>query len=103
MLSERCSQCGLPIWVCHNEDAGVRFDLVDDVCYAKREIDEEQERLDSQKDYKKPPGQVTTPRPIVDDGSLFNWEFRQAYYQRSAEMQQRIEAASKGIQPNLVG
>lgn len=95
MQSERCSQCGLPRWICHNEDAGVYFELKDDVCFAKREIDEEQERLNSDKNYKKPAGQVTIPRPVVYDDTVFDWRFRQQYYESERKLRAQIDAAHK--------
>ena len=53
LQDETCSQCGNPIWICHNEFAdGVGFKVREIKCFAKAELEKHQERQ-QKKDTKK--------------------------------------------------
>ncbi|MET4703109.1 hypothetical protein [Frigoribacterium sp. UYMn621] len=81
--AEKCSQCGYPVWICHNEDEAYRieFDLVDDVCYAKREIDMVNEANSQSKTYKAPAGIQQRPVAKSWTGLPLDDAMRTAYYE----------------------
>lgn len=83
MEQERCGQCGLPRWMCHDETGGVQFSIEEDECVAKREIDKRHED-DSKKD-KKTHGISYYPSPFFVDGATWI-DARDAYYTRQAEL-----------------
>lgn len=87
---ERCQQCGLPRYICHNESSDVRFRIVEDTCAAMVEKDmyEEQKR-GSDKDYRAPAGTTLRPEPYAVDGRDLT-TFRTQYYLDEAEKQQII-------------
>lgn len=41
-LNELCAQCGLPRYICHNEDNRIQFDLHTDSCAAMAKVEREQ-------------------------------------------------------------
>lgn len=87
---ERCGQCGLPRYICHTSDTRVRFDIHEDTCEAKYEVERHEENLAAQEGYKAPLGTVMVPRPWMSDRSDFA-ELRDDYYR--AEVQRESEIA----------
>ena len=45
LLNETCKQCGLPKYVCHNDDNRIQFRLGRDQCEATATAEREQKRL----------------------------------------------------------
>ena len=89
--SERCHQCGMPQYICHNDDPNVEFDMVEDSCKATERKDqyEEAERLAGGEKYKIPAG--TTIRPnafLVDGGDPAS--VRDAYYKAEWDKKQTL-------------
>ena len=88
MEQERCGQCGLPVWMCHDETGLVQFSIEEDECIAKRDVDKKQE-VESKKD-KKSHGINYYPRPFFVEGA--SWvEVRDAHYERQAEIAKERE------------
>lgn len=85
VVNERCPQCGLPRWVCHNEDGDIGFRVVKDICYAKREIETVDESDQKQKKYKAPKGVMARPEPFRYSGEPIDGDVREAYYRREFE------------------
>lgn len=55
---ETCKDCGNPIWICRNEDAGnIGFKIKTATCFAKAELDRWQEKEDKKTSSKKKYGQ----------------------------------------------
>lgn len=81
---ERCSQCGLPRWICHNEDSDVRIELTDDTCFVKREIDAERELHSKDSNYKEPHGTVSRPQVSSWSGKPLDFVVREQYYKTLA-------------------
>ena len=89
MEQERCSQCGLPVWMCHDSTGGVIIEVESDECIAKRDVDKEQERASKKKNAEH--GVSYYPNPKFVGGS--DWlTVRDAYYrereQRARELAQ---------------
>ena len=89
--SERCNQCGIPRYICHNDDPNVEFEMVEDSCVATARKDqfEESERLAGGDNYKIPAG--TTVRPnafLVDGGDPAS--VRDSFYQKEWEKRQML-------------
>lgn len=78
MEAERCGQCGLPRWICHNEDSDIWFDIDQDTCFAKRELEELQDR--QPKDYKAPTGTQMKPTPMRFSKGEFDLVLREEFY-----------------------
>ncbi|MFT4258047.1 hypothetical protein [Microbacterium sp.] len=76
---ERCSQCGVPRWLCRNSDPRIQVRVKVDECYAKQEIDkfEERRRKDDDK------SGIAYPEFYTTDGTPLH-EFRRAYYEQLA-------------------
>jgi hypothetical protein len=94
---ERCQQCGLPRYICHNESADLRFRIEEDTCAAMVEKESYEERKrSSNKDYKPPLGTTLRPVPYMEDGGEFT-RLREPYYQAEAERQAAITESYLGI------
>jgi hypothetical protein len=89
MQRERCGQCGLPRWICHNQEVD-HFAVVPDVCFAKREIDSAQEAEKTQRGAK--PKLGVTYRPEARTGERkplsADVDFRERYYRAEYERAQ---------------
>lgn len=86
MQDERCSQCGLPRWICHNEDGDVSFKVIEDTCFAKRELEiVDENKSKKNKKYKPPKGTVARPEPFTFSGRALDGVFRDAYYEAEYE------------------
>lgn len=85
MTNERCSQCGYPRWICHNDDGDIGFAIDEDTCFAKRETERvDAEKSKGKKDYKPPLGTVAQPRALRYSGGPLGIETREAYYEKAA-------------------
>ncbi|QIK61797.1 hypothetical protein G7068_16150 [Leucobacter viscericola] len=91
MEQERCGQCGMPVWMCHDETGGVQFSIQEDECVAKREIDRRND-ADSKKG-KSAHGISLRPEPYYVDGATW-LETRDTYYKTLVE---RASEAQEGI------
>lgn len=80
MQSERCQQCGLPKWICHNEDSDIYFKTVDDTCFATRELESIDESKRKNKKYSPPKGVRVRPEPHTFSKKPFDPEMREKYY-----------------------
>lgn len=78
---ERCGQCGLPVWICKNEDSDIRIELEDDTCFVKREIDAVNELNSKNEGYKTPHGTVSRPKVGTWSKKPLDFRVREAYYQ----------------------
>jgi hypothetical protein len=90
LQSERCGQCGLPIWICHSEDSDIEFDLIDDTCFATRERETVQEADSKSAGYEMPKGTVSHPVPFTRSKKPMEYEMREEYYVRRAEIRKAI-------------
>ena len=86
--SERCTQCGLPRWICHNESNEVQFHVDEDQCFAIVAKDRVEGR---DKDKTTPPGTVLRPRPYLVDGKELI-TLRDQYYVDAAKRNAELEA-----------
>lgn len=83
---ERCGQCGLPRWLCRNEDGRLDLKIRYDDCYATNEIRK------AEKDRKEDDTRgVAYPEFVALDGTPLV-EFRALYYQQLAEERAEAEA-----------
>lgn len=87
MEQERCGQCGLPIWQCHDDTGKVQFSVEQDTCVAKRQVELEQEK---QTKDKKLHGVNFYPSPFFVDGGTWVG-VRDAYYEAQAEKAKLLE------------
>lgn len=78
--SERCSQCGYPRWICHNDDGDIGVDVTEDICYVKRELENVDREKTSQKGYVAPAGVKAAPKVHRFSGKPFDWKMREDYY-----------------------
>lgn len=89
MEQERCGQCGLPVWMCHDESGDVQFSIEEDECVAKRDTDIRREKEGDSK--KAAHGVNYYPSPyFVNDADWLS--VRDGYYERMAK---RAEADAK--------
>ena len=89
MEQERCGQCGLPRWMCHDETGNVQFSIEEDECVVKRDIDKKNEEAAEKKS--KNHGISLTPSPYFVNGA--SWvDARDAYYKAvSARLKEQAE------------
>ena len=83
--NERCRQCGLPVWMCHNDDGDIGTKVVKDICYSTREVETKDEEASSKKGYKAPKGVKTRPEPYRYSGRPLDADVREDYYKREYE------------------
>ena len=78
MEQERCGQCGLPRWMCHDETGKVQFRIEEDLCIVKRDIEIKNEQ--DQESGGKNHGISLQPEPFyVNGGDPIST--RDAYYE----------------------
>lgn len=83
---ERCGQCGLPRWICHNEDPKLQVRVLEDYCFVRAEIEQRDEDTKE-----KPKGTVLYPEMYHRDNLPLH-KLRESYYeQRAAEAAQAVE------------
>lgn len=85
VVNERCAQCGLPRWMCHDASGDVGFKLVKDTCFATKEIETVAEKKEANKKYKAPKGVRIRPEPFRYSKRPLDMDFREAYYERLSE------------------
>lgn len=78
-LDEACSQCGMPRWLCHNEDPKLNVRVKYDVCVAKQAVDDARE---ARKEGDPDPGFAYPEFYDLDERPLET--FRQSYYEQRA-------------------
>lgn len=89
---ERCSQCGLPRYLCHSDDPRLQVRIKEDSCYAKQEVDkyEEGRKEGSKSGSAYPEFYTTDGTPLTD--------FRALYYKQLSD--ERAEALGEDSSPN---
>lgn len=87
---EKCVQCGLPRYVCHSSDDRIHFDVHEDTCNAKFEVERHEANLMEDENYERPKGTVMVPRPWMTDRSDFV-TLRRPYYEAEAERHHEID------------
>lgn len=85
VISERCGQCGLPRWMCHNEDGDIGFKLVKDVCFATKEVETDEAKNSKKTNYKSPKGTRIRPEPFLYSGGVLDMDVREGYYKAKSE------------------
>jgi hypothetical protein len=85
LQTERCSQCGLPVWICHSEDSDIEFDLVEETCFATRERETVHEADSKGAGYEEPKGTVAHPVPFTRSKKPMEYAMRDEYYVWRAE------------------
>lgn len=90
--AERCHQCGLPRYICHNDDADLDFRVLEDDCRAivAKDAYEEGERAAGGENYKPPVGTTLRPEPYLISGGD-PATLRNSYYENEYLKQQAIE------------
>lgn len=78
--AERCSQCGLPKWLCHNDDPLLQVRVKEDKCWVKPEIDEHEKKRADDDDFR---GGVAYPEVYSRDEAPLE-RFRDTYYEALA-------------------
>lgn len=70
LQDETCSQCGNPIWICHNEEANhVGFKVKTSKCFADAELEKWREKQEKSKNKKKDYGTRPYVVPYTYDDS----------------------------------
>jgi hypothetical protein len=88
LQDETCSQCGNPIWICHNEFAdSVGFKIKTVKCFAKAELEKHQERQQKKDSKKKSYGQIEIVVPYAYDNSELpsRRSYLEALYQKQSD------------------
>ncbi len=84
LQDEICTDCGNPIWICHNEEAAnVGFKVKTTKCFAKAELERWQEKEDKKKTKRKAYGERPYIVAYTYDGS--EMPTRSDYYQSLAK------------------
>lgn len=86
---ERCSQCGLPRWLCHNSDPRLQVRMKQDFCYAASEAKEAEKRRKDDDE-----GGSFYPEFYVVQGDTPLIDFRKSYYEDLAA--ERAESEDEG-------
>ena len=81
---ERCGECRLPLWICHNEDNAVQFRVSVKSCVAMAEVDKKRASMTKGKK-EMPAGTNLQPEPYMVDDSRQLIELREAYYKAEYE------------------
>lgn len=84
---EACPSCGLPVWICRNEDNDIQFSVRRATCFATRARELEDERYGPEN--KKPAGELLIPEPRVESGKALA-EFRRPYYEADLKRRQAL-------------
>lgn len=91
---EKCSQCGLPTWLCHTENPDIIFTVATDECQATKKVqlanDKAQERISKKKDSKPEFGKQRYPewKAESEDGKLY--KLRDEFYKAQARRQEQM-------------
>lgn len=83
MQDERCPQCGLPKYICQNEDNDVQFRVEEERCSAQAAEDNYRNPSRGRKGGKEkeiPAGVALRPVPYTDSGRPLS-ELREPYYE----------------------
>jgi hypothetical protein len=92
LQDERCSQCGLPEYICHNESNLIQVQVNEDSCAVMAaKAKKERQMSRGKKDYTPPDGVILRPEPYTADGSDLA-SFRGDYYRDLAEKRKAVEA-----------
>ena len=86
VLRERCPQCQLPRWMCHNTDGDVGFEIEEDVCFAIRELETlDEEATKRRGDEPAENGMKMRPVPMRYSGKPLDSALREAFYKAEYE------------------
>ncbi|MDL5351102.1 hypothetical protein [Microbacterium sp. zg-YB36] len=78
---ERCTQCGLPRWLCHNKDARLQVRIKEDECWVKPELKAHEESRSKDDNFI---GGTAYPEVYDRRGAPLH-TFRASYYKQLAE------------------
>jgi hypothetical protein len=98
---ERCPQCGLPRYICQNDDRDIDFRVETEQCAAMEKKESFEQREQEKRDKKKgrngespkaPSGVIVKPQPYTYSGVGLH-TFRDSYYEREAQKRAEVDAA----------
>lgn len=98
LQDERCSQCGMPRYICHNDSADLEFDIIEDDCRVMvvKDEHEENERKAGGENYKPPVGTTLRPKPyLVSGGDPAT--LRDSYYDGELAKRRALEAEAADV------
>ena len=72
-------------WSNDNDDSDIGFKVIEDVCYATKEVETVDEKKSNKKNYKAPKGVRTRPEPYMYSGGKLDGVVREAYYKAQYE------------------
>lgn len=81
--NERCPQCGMYVWMCHNLDRDMQFEIEEDLCEATRAVANRSKQLE--KELSAQPWRKLRPRPIMADKARDFPDLRRPYFEHEAE------------------
>jgi hypothetical protein len=76
LQDERCGQCGLPRYICHNSDSRLQVRIKEDKCWVKPEISAHEKRRSKDDDFE---GGTAYPEVYSRDETPLH-KFREPYY-----------------------
>ena len=91
LQDEKCGQCGMPVYICHNESQDVEFNFRSDVCSATAKVEKGKERLEQKKNYKSKPGEQHYAEWFSPTNKP-QWEIRDSYYEAEEKRLKALEA-----------
>lgn len=89
---ERCSQCGLYVWICHSEDPGMQFEVLEDSCEATRAVANRSKQTGTAKKLEEKPWIKLRPNPVMADQERDFTDLRTPYFEE--------ESRRMGIDPD---
>lgn len=94
LQDELCGQCGMPRYLCHNDDRNLEIEILEDDCRTKVALHayEEADRIAGGEDYKPPVGTTLRPRYFLIEGGD-PATVRDGYYE--GEHQKRLALAAE--------
>jgi hypothetical protein len=90
LQSERCPQCGLPVYICHSTDRRLRIEIREDTCEVEVEKERREEVIKTSNDGKLPEGTVLRVEPYMVDGSDLV-ELREPYWEQENARRSELE------------
>lgn len=83
--NERCSQCGLYVWICHSEDREMQFEVEEDSCEATRMVAERSKQSSVSKKLEDKPWIKLRPVPTMANQARDFSELRTPYFEQEAK------------------
>ena len=69
LKDESCPKCGTPVWIGHNNDRLIQFEIRETLCYACEAVDEHEEKERKAHDNKLGAGSIYYPVSFMADKS----------------------------------